>query len=528
MKARSLAVLSALLLAGCGTTVSSVTASDEGDNGGLSVPGGTGATGPGGGLGVPGTGGSTGSTTGIGATATTGGTGVLPGTGSTGGTTSGTQGTGGEGLPPVGSGLQQGLGVTKDKVYIGVPYLTDGSAANAAIGAAGLTTGDTKADAQAVIDDVNAHGGVAGRKLVPVFVAESATSSDTKQHQDEVACSSMTEDHRVLAVAGTGVSSEMEDCLTKHGVIQVDANVILDPDDEVFREHPGYFEMDTLSQDRMMADEVKTLRRLDYFSGWDTTLGAPGPGRPKIGIISVDVPEWERPLTHVLLPALARLGYQVNPNDIRRIHNPDTYSEDSATVAQVENAVLRFHSDGVTHVIDLDPSGGLALFFGPTARSQNYYPRYGITTGSGAQAIHDQGGLTNKQLNGAVGLGWLPNLDLPLGKSKPYLTSSTERCLQVIKKRTGQTFTDVNAAGFALGTCDQIYLIADAINAAGKVINGDTVRAGIERMRSRFIPASLPASYFSPQQHDGVRYGYDMQWFESCSCIRYVGRHVVP
>src|SRR5262245_2695965 len=61
-------------------------------------------------------------------------------------------------------------GVTADSIYVGVPYAAD-AAANKAAGAGGVTVGNPKADAQIVIDDINANGGVAGRKLVPVFHA---------------------------------------------------------------------------------------------------------------------------------------------------------------------------------------------------------------------------------------------------------------------------------------------------------------------------------------------------------------------
>src|SRR5437763_937118 len=74
-----------------------------------------------------------------------------------------------------------------------------GGAANAAIGAAGITQGDEKANDQIVIDDINAHGGVAGRKIVPIFHGLDATSTNTLDSQYQAACDDLTQYHKVFA-----------------------------------------------------------------------------------------------------------------------------------------------------------------------------------------------------------------------------------------------------------------------------------------------------------------------------------------
>lgn len=52
------------------------------------------------------------------------------------------------------------------------------------------------------------------------------------------------------------------------------------------------------------------------------------------------------------------------------------------------------------------------------------------------QALHDIGSVDPQQFNGAVGLGWYPTLDLPVGQADKYLTSATKDCLENNKKRT--------------------------------------------------------------------------------------------
>jgi hypothetical protein len=413
-------------------------------------------------------------------------------------------------------------GVTAKSVFVGITYTTNGDAANAAIGAAGITSGDEKADAQAVIDDINAHGGVAGRKLVPVFHAYDANSQQTRATQDQAACSDFTQDHHVAAVVGIGLSPVWNACFTKARVVDANSGTIIDPDQAVFRQYPYYIDAGTIAQDRADAELARTLVRLRYFDGWNATTGQPAPGvKAKIGVLGVDVPEWNRPLEHVLLPALRAAGHSVAASDVRRIYNPQSTAEDGQTLASIQNAVLQFRQDGVTHVILLDTGGQLLTFFGKDAKSQHYYPRYGLHSGSGVQAIYDAGLVDADQLNGAVGLGWDPGLDLSATASAKYDTSATRHCLAVMKQRTGQTYTSTNAASLALSYCDEIYLLARAVGAAGPVINGGTIVHAVEEIGSGFVPAALPAAYFGPGRHDAVELGYDLEWDNSCTCARY-------
>lgn len=502
-----------LLAAACGTTVHGA-APVAGSDAGLSTVTANGQTPTGdSGLSAPA----------AGSAGTLSGSGTVAGTG-TAGTTSAGSSTGAQTTTPSGGAPADvnGPGVTDKAVYVGIDYETNGDAANAAIGASGLTQGDTKADAQAVIDDINAHGGVAGRKLVPVWHATDAQSQQTRATQDQETCATFTQDHHVFAAAALGFTDNFLACLTKAGVVDVVSGELLDPDNAMFRQFPYYINAGTISQDRADAALVRSLVRQSYFTGWNTATGKPGPSPVKVGVLGVNTPSWTRPLNSVLLPALKAAGHAVDPRDVRMIYNPGSTAEDSITLRDISNAVLKFRQDGVTHVILLDTGGQLLLYFGKDAASQHYYPRYGVHSGSGVQAIYDTGLVTNQQLNGAVGFAWNPSLDLSATAADKYSNASTKHCLQVMKQRTGQTYTSTNAASLALSYCDELYLIADAINHAGPVINLQTVMAAIDGLRSGFLPASFPTSYFGPGRHDGVETGWDQKWDSTCKCNKFV------
>ena len=506
------AAVTALLAAGCGTTVSGVQArnadagtstltapngASTGDSG-LTAPGGTSSTS---------VGGSTAGVPGVTAATAPGSTSSVPG-----------------GTVPAGSTPQVGNapGVTDKTISVGINYTTNADAANAAIGASGITSGDEKADAQAVIDDINAHGGAAGRKLVPVWHATDAQSQQTKATQDQEMCTDFTQDHHVFAVTALGYTDNFLSCLTKASVLDVFSGDLINADQAYFRQFPYYIDAGTISQDRADAALVRSLVRQNYFTGWNSTTGQAGPNPVKIGVLGVDVPEWTRPLKSVLLPALRAAGHPVSSADVRMIYNPGSTTEDSITLRDIANAALKFRQDGVTHVILLDTGGQLLTFFGKDAQSQHYYPRYGVHSGSGVQGIYDAGLVSNEQLNGMVGLAWNPGLDLSASAADKYQNASTKHCLQVMKQRTGQTYTSTNAASLALSYCDELYLLADAINRAGAVINLQTVMTAIEAIHFSFQPAGLASAYFGPGRHDAVETGWDQKWDTSCKCNKYV------
>jgi ABC-type branched-subunit amino acid transport system substrate-binding protein len=117
------------------------------------------------------------------------------------------------------AGGVQGPGVTAKEIFIGIAYTANGDQANAAIGAA-ISRGDERKNAQAVIDQINERGGVAGRKLKPVFYAYDAQSTETSASQDQGACAAFTEDNKVFAVASGGLTETFNGCMQKAGVLR--------------------------------------------------------------------------------------------------------------------------------------------------------------------------------------------------------------------------------------------------------------------------------------------------------------------
>ncbi len=508
----------AVMLVGCGSTVQYVGGGAPGQSGESTLNLGTGTT--------------PGSTP----------TGSVP-TGSRSTGTGALQGPGGGSLPPIGAastppagrspgsspthavnGIPQGVGITSKTISVGIWYETNGDALNAAFGATGLSTGNEQADAKAVVEDINAHGGIAGRKVVPVYYALNAQTTDSYASIDQQACDRFTQDNHVFAVMGKGLTDNFMACIARAGVMDMNSATITYPDRVLMNQYPLYFDAGTLTNDRIFVQQVRSLKQQGYFSGWDASLGAPSKtSRTKIGVLSIGIPEWNRPLHSAFLPALHAAGYTVSPQDIFQIANPASTSQEGNVLSAIAAAELRFRQDGVNHVILLDSNGDLLLFFSRDAGSQHYYPRFGVSTASAPETLEAAGDVSPQALNGTMGFSWDAGLDLPPSQAAHYQSAAGKACLKMVDKRTGQNLEKLgpNAEGIAIGHCDELYLLRDGINHAGASITAASVEAAIQSLHNSFPSAGFLQEYFGPGRHDGVELGWNEAWNSGCTCMKF-------
>jgi hypothetical protein len=497
-------------LAGCGSTVqvssTSVNGAPAAD--GLTPPGTSQAPGL-----TPTTSAPTGSSPGRAVSGgTTGGSAIAVPSGSDVGVTEG-----------AGGGVQ-GFGVTASTVTIGLPYSPGADAAAAQIGASSITSGDTKAVANAVIADINKRGGVLGRKLVPVYHEYDAASTQSVDQKYAEACADYVGDHRSFAVLDTGRVSFME-CVTRKALVVSSDDYGFGAGD--FVRYPYLVDTNTLALERAMTGWVRNLPRQQYFGSWDTTQGKPGTLPPVVGVLSVDYPAVNRAVESVLLPGLKAAGHAVKPDNYVKLANGNSTADAPRTVADIGNAVLRFQTNGVTHVILFDNAGGVTLFFGKAAANQQYYPRLGINTQNAMQTWLESGDLSAQQANGAVGLGWAPNSDLATadtGAKSVWSTPARTRCLDILR-RNGINPPSHNAELIALMFCDRLFFVEHVMNRMNpKRVTREEFLRVVNGLGSGYGSPTLQQTRFGPAQHDGVSLGYDLRFVPACTCMRYAGK----
>ncbi len=233
-RVRSLVALTAITLAtACGTTVP---LSQQATAGGDSTTGLGGTTGSAyststSGLGATGTSGLAGSST-DGGTTGSGSTSSTSGSGTTGaGSSSGSSASGSGSLPPAPTRAvaSTGRGWDAKHVYIGVVTQKDFQQTFAAAGYSGIDPGDTERQSRAVVDDINAHGGILGRQVVIRY--DDVPTLSSAQNPDSAAntvCSYYAQDHPVVAlfsIVHTIDTGNFRACLAKAKIPYFDASL---------------------------------------------------------------------------------------------------------------------------------------------------------------------------------------------------------------------------------------------------------------------------------------------------------------
>src|SRR5207302_1586465 len=132
------------------------------------------------------------------------------------------------------------------------------------------------------------------------------------------------------------------------------------------------FSIAGMNMDRSMLAAMKAWTVGNWYSPWNTVTGDPDPGGVfKMGILTEDDPPIVHAVDKVLLPALARSGHRPpDRQDIVQLHEPSGAGDDGSVLAAIQNAVLKFRQDKVTHVLVTDSNGSATLFFANDAYSQ--------------------------------------------------------------------------------------------------------------------------------------------------------------
>jgi len=380
----------------------------------------------------------------------------------------------------------------------------DSSAAAFAVKDSGQ--GDQQAQAQAVINYINGHGGAAGRQLVPVF-HHNDPSSGTFTQQNQASCSAFTEDHKVFVV--TPQNFEMDSliaCLAKKGVPLIAT-------DHVFGAWSDQTQLDQYADYLYLPGTMNFTRSGTVIDGLaaDGYFGA----KPKIGLLYLDSPSITRAVEKATKPALAAHGLQLT--DAVKISSPTSETDVSNDAAQAANAVLRFRSENIDHVLFLEGAGEIPFLFMPQADAQGYHPRYGLSSYDQPAWLTENAPLS--QLPGALAMGWIPTLDV--GETQdPHNNAAAALCLQIMKAAGQNVTVDRSHQHSAFGFCSSLFFIQAALNAAPTVdVKG--LRAGVESLGSTFTSALTLATLFRPGRHDGASMIAPLAFDGGCSCFKY-------
>lgn len=394
-------------------------------------------------------------------------------------------------------------------VQIGFPVVADADALNQAAGIAGASQPDHRVIWNALIKDVNSRNGLGGRPITPVFHTYDGGATSDAATSGQRACATYVEDNRVVAALDDGADS-FKACMAKAGALMIyDSQAGTMSGEADFRRFPSYVEISMLRVDRMARALTPALTAQGYFAG-----------RPNVGIVAFDIPSVRTAVEKILAPALRdRTGKQV----VHWVTMPQDASGMSDFSAAISSAVLRFRSEDVRNVLIVDNAGSMTSFFVQEAQSQQYYPRYGLNSQNAAQTLLSGGAISEQSMADAVGIGWVPRLDLTAydySKDTGTANATRARCQQVMK-RNAITFADANAEAVALSFCNRLFFL-EAVAARGG-LSPDGFGPALAEVGEDFPSALTFRTRFGPQQRDGVA-GYRYYAFsDTCRCFRYDG-----
>lgn len=360
-----------------------------------------------------------------------------------------------------------GQGVTDDAVKIGFSYIDLETLARS--GVIKIDHGPYEQIITALVNDVNAHGGVNGRRL-ELVTAKYSPIGNTDQL---AACTKLTEDDKVFAVLNGLLANNNLCIVQQHSTILIGGTF----NDALLAQARAPWATWTARSERAIDALVKALDQNGDLKGHT------------IGVYAAQAPY--KPLIDVAVKALKDAGYKVA--DTALMDAPDT--DQQAATAQDKVIAQRFASKNIDTVIDV------GLFIpGADFDAAGYHPRlYSSDVGNIAAAVY-----TNP-------LGKFPVVG---GLAAPGATLSDpamQHCVQVWQQATGKDIVSPQqedlqgkSSGFVAMqfACTSLKIFTEAASAAGKNLNNDTFKKGLQSIGNIDLPTAPHAS-FAPGKYDG-------------------------
>ena len=392
-------------------------------------------------------------------------------------------------------------------ISVGILYTNNDAAPSAGIDNGNTFTSRTAFEAFAAA--YNQRGGLAGRKIEPVYV-ELRSSSVTLQADLQAACSTFTEDNHVAVVlSAVGLFSELlAQCLASARTPQIAGDYALG-DVTSLTQSPSFYAPDTMTIDERMRALLERATAAHRLTPAD-----------KIGVVVEGCPYNTRSYTRTVVPTAKRLGLTITDRVDARCF--EGFNDFGGQASDMAGAVLRLNSAGVTKVVFVSGSfeGNLMLLFAAAAESQGFRPGYALT--SAAAPAVQEANTPKTQLANAFGIGWLPSVDTT--RPAPALPAA-ERCTQDLKAGAGVAPASPADRYFAFSICDTFALVDAALRLTLGATDPSSIAAAIAGLGTGFAASAAhgESTDFRNARHTGPAQGRLFAWSTACGCFDYTG-----
>ena len=371
----------------------------------------------------------------------------------------------GVGLAPAASAASSTPGVTATTIRVGVPYVD--LAAVKALGV-DISWGSVPDAFNAVIANINAHGGVDGRKIVPYLVPVNPTGTAPAA----TACTQLTEDDSVFVA----IAPLMPTCYLQHGtpvVASIYASGVSPGTAQDFNIIPPNDAYDTL--------QLAVYEKQGLFK------------HKKVALFGGDVGDASE--LHAVQSELAKLHVPVATTAIDSAPQGDLTAENS----QITVIAQKFESAGVNEVVAVG-QGSAVWPEGLSSIQSTYNPSWIATSES--------------DFTGAVGGSYNPKYLSNVVTSSPltppaqiWKNPGTQACVHTIKKAYpsdsirayGANVPESDATWMSVEfACTDMALFTDIAKAAGKNLTvASFVHAGYG-LKDLTLPGANASISFAP------------------------------
>jgi ABC-type branched-subunit amino acid transport system substrate-binding protein len=389
---------------------------------------------------------------------------------------------------------------THEPIQIGFVTTSVGNAQ-----AAGVNAGQSYSDRamyDAVVAEYNAHGGLAGHRIVPVY-GNTDTASSNWSAQFAAVCATFTEDHKVKAVIGYifVFLHSFENCLAKAHVPHLYAGY--QPGDEVDQQQYPTL----VSTAHPTVDGANRTALEGALSSGALTK------KTKLGLLLDSCADGDRAYSRSTEPWLKAHGITYRTV---MMSCAEGSGDVSSAASAVSSAELQFASNGVNLVY----GSGVALFlFMTNAQTQGYQPQYVTSVGGAAL----QANAPADQMKNLHGFGWMPSIDTD-PQHQPYPRTATQAACVAKLAKHGLHPAAYNDFMAAYATCDGLELYAQALAGSGSTSPGAIVSAVVAAMPSFHGSATYGGGLKAgPRQHGGPAFWREYGWSDACSCMTYRG-----
>ena len=371
-------------------------------------------------------------------------------------------------------------GVTDTTIKIGVTYVD-----LASLEVASLNHGDYAAAFEAVIDDINAQGGIHGRTLEAVIVPIPPTSTDAP----EAACVTLTEDEDVFMIVGFLQDDDVLCPLETHQTAVVGGS--MSPERLARAEAPWYtYEAGT----DLASDVVRTMAEDGELDGTVAVFA----GAPQTAQVN-----------DLILPLLEELGVDVVDVALAA----EQTGEVDLAAAQAETAIIaeRFEAAGVDQVIVVGAAG---LGWATGVQPLDYRPELRLTDPASIQAyVTDAAGNDLSVLDGAIA----GNLYGPA--QAIWELPQMQECIAMVEAAgvpvpEPASIEPGTGSRYVAGTtaCIAMTLVQALLDAAGEELNYGSLEAAVNDLRVQLPNSPEEAIYGPPPSADGDAAAFLFDW----------------